>query len=151
MTDSIDQQLARMQALMYGYNYEVCVGIDIFKGSTSADFAEAIKKKYPQTNPHLYGLIPSDKDELFNDISDKLNYRGDSGAGLKLTIEKEATLKSIQDEYLSYINHFISESTQIYQYPDPEGIPGYPVFWEYRYVLFADNDKILLVYGSASD
>lgn len=33
---------------MYGINFEVCIGIDVFTGSTTADFEKAVKEKYPE-------------------------------------------------------------------------------------------------------
>lgn len=151
MTSNIYDIIKQIEHLMYGYNFEVCIGIDIFNGKTTADFKKAVKEKYPDTNPDLYPLLSLDKDEFLSDIIDKFNFRGDKGAGLTLTEEKEIKLKALQQKYLDYIGQFINEQTKYFYYSDPEGIPGYPVFWDYRYVLFADNDKIILVYGSSSD
>jgi len=94
--------------------------------------------------------LQSEKNEFLNDVTDKLNFRGDKGAGLNLSEENELELKALQQKYLDYIGRFINEQTKYFYYSDPDG-PGYPVFWEYRYVLFADNENIVLVYGSASD
>lgn len=136
---------------MYGHNFEVCIGIDIFNGRTTTDFQKALKAKYPHTNPNLHPLLPVDKDGLLADIVNKFDFRGDRGAGLTLTEEKEIKLKALQQRYLDYIGQFVNEQTKYFFYSDSDGIPGYPVFWDYRYVLFAENNKIVLVYGSSSD
>ncbi len=151
MTSNINDTIKQIEHLMYGYNFEVCIGIDIFNGKTNIDFEKAVKEKYPNTNPQLYPLSSLNKDELLDDIIEKLNFRGDTAAGLTLTEEKEIKLKALQQKYLDFIGQFINEQTKYFYYSDPDGIPGYPVFWDYRYVLFADNDKIVLVYGSSSD
>lgn len=151
MTPPIGDIIRSIEHLMYGHNFEVCIGIDIFHGTTTEDFEKSIQEKYPKTNPHLYPLIPISKNELLEDIQDKLNFRGDDTAGLTLTKEKEIKLKALQTEYLDYIEQFINEQTTCFCYPDPEGIPGYPVFWDYQYVLFSNRSQILLVYGSSSD
>lgn len=96
-------------------------------------------------------MIPFPNDALLEDIMDKLDFRGDNMAGLALTEEKENTLKVLQQQYLDHIRHFINDKTKSFCYADPEGIPGYPVFWEYRYVVFTDDNKIILIYGAASD
>lgn len=151
MTSNIDDTIKQIERLMYGYNFEVCIGVDIFNGKTTLDFEKAVKEKYPDTNPDLYPLLPLDKDELLRDVIDKLDFRGDKAAGLTLTEGKEKKLKALQQKYLEFVGQFINEQTKCFYYSDPDGIPGYPVFWDYRYILFADNDKIILVYGSSSD
>lgn len=141
-----------MEKLMYGYNFEVCIGIDVFDGTTHTDFEKSIKEKYPNTNPSQYPLLPLSHEELVEDIKGKLDYRGDGfGSGLELTKKKEIELKDLQANYIGYLKGFINERTKSFSYTYPDGIPGYPVYWDYCYVLFADDNKIVLVYGSASD
>lgn len=147
----IKEIIERLEHLMYGHNYEVCFGIDIFDGSASADFKKSIKAKYPDTNPDKYPLTELTAQEFFEDIQDKFNYRGDHGAGLTLTKEKEIDLKAIQSKYFDFIKQFVNTNSKFYYYSDPDGIPGYPVFWDYRFVVFAENNKILFIYGSSSD
>lgn len=136
---------------MYGHNFQVCLGIDIFNGEGTSDFVHAFKTKYPNSNPDQYSLSPLNKEELFNDIIDKLNFRGDKGAGLTLTRKKELKLKTLQQAYIDYIRQLINKQTTYFAYPYLDGLPGYSVFWDYCYVLFTDNHKIVLVYGSSSD
>ncbi len=136
---------------MYGHNFQVCLGIDIFNGEATNDFVQAVKKKYPKTNPDQYSLLSLNKDELFDDIIDKLSFRGDKGAGLTLTQKKELKLKTLQQAYIDYIRQFINGQTTYFAYPYLDGLPGYSVFWDYCYVLFTDNHKIVFVYDSSSD
>lgn len=151
MTSNIDEVVKEIERLMYGKNFEVCIGIDVFHGTTMTDFERCIKEKYPGTNPNLYPLVPLDKTELVDDIKDKLNFRGDDAAGLTLTEEKELQLKTLQQKYVDYIEQFLNDKTKCFYYSDTDGIPGYPVFWDYRYVVFTDKDKIIFIYGSSSD
>ena len=148
---NIKEIIERLEHLMYGHNYEVCLGIDVFDGHSFDDFKKSIKAKYPNTNPDKYPLTELTEQELFEDIKDKFDYRGDHGAGLTLTNEKENELKDIQNKYIDFIKQFTSNNSKFYYYSDPDGIPGYPVFWEYRFAVFNDKDKILFVYGSSSD
>lgn len=136
---------------MYGHNFQVCLGVDIFNGAATNEFVQAVKKKYPKTNPDQYSLSALNKDELFDDITDKLSFRGDKGAGLTLTQEKELKLKTFQQVYIDYIRQFINEGTSCFEYPFLDGLPGYSVFWDYCYVLFTGDHKIVFVYGSSSD
>lgn len=136
---------------MYGHNFEVCLGVDIFNGTTEDDFSKELKSKYPNTDPYRSPLNECSKQEFFEDIQDKFNYRGDRGAGLSLTKTKELELKNFQRQFFDFITQNINEKSKFYTYPDPDGIPGYPVFWEYRFVVFTDQGNILFVYGSSSD
>lgn len=151
MTTNITDTIRQIEHLMYGYNFEVCIGIDIFIGQTEDDFKKSLKSKYPDTDPDSNPLLPLNKKECFSDIVEKFEFRGDSSAGLILTKEKESKLKALQQDYLDYIGQFTNERTQYFYYSDDQGIPGYPVFWDFRYVLFTDFEKIVFIYGSSSD
>ena len=151
MTDNIKDIINRLQKLMYGLNYEVCFGVDIFEGETEQDFKKKIINKYPETNPEKYPLTELSRQELVEEIGEYFDYRGDSGAGLTLTEAKEIELKLFQKKYFDFVNQYINANSKFYYYSDPNGIPGYPVFWEYRFVIFCDNKTILFIYGSASD
>ena len=151
MISNIRELLKSIEDLMYGHNYEVCLGVDTFEGDTITDFEKQIKIKYPETHPELYPLKPTDRLEFWEDMRGKHNYRGDSGAGLVLTTTNELKLESKLQEYYTFIEQFIDKQTSFYYYNDPDGIPGYPVFWEYRFVLFTDKSKIIFIYGSSSD
>jgi len=89
-----------------------------------------------------------------DDIEDKFAYRGDYGAGLNLTEEKEDKLKILQAHFVDYINKYINKQTnkqtRCFAYTDIDGIPGYPVFWDFRYILFIGADEIIFIYGSTS-
>lgn len=78
---------------MYGYNFQVSLGVDIFNGETTNDFVQAIKTKYPKTNPGNDSLFVLNENELFDDIINKLSFRGDKAAGLTLSPKEELKLK----------------------------------------------------------
>jgi len=56
-----------------------------------------------------------------------------------------------QEKYKSIINDYINQNTKIYYYADEQGIPGYPVWWDFRFIVFVDDGNCLFIYGSASD
>jgi hypothetical protein len=151
MNDKINELIESLERLMYGHNYKVCIGIDVFKGNSETEFRNQIKLKYPKTNPENCPLTKIEIEYFWQDIKDKHDYRGDDGAGLKLSIEKEKNLKLKLEEYYNYIEQHFDENTKYFYYNDPDGIPGYPVFWEYRYVAMNKENKIIFIYGSSSD
>ena len=136
---------------MYGHNFEITLGIDVFTGNNNTEFEKAVKQKYPKAKPDLCPLVELDRNEFTEDIKDKLNYRGDEGAGLALNEKEEEKLQMMINKYFEILNCFQNDNTKYFYYSDFEGLPGYPVFWEISYVLFTDNEKIILIYGSASD
>lgn len=148
---NIQEIVERISHLMYGHNYEVCLGIDVFEGKDNDAFNNQLKNKYPSSRPDKSPLIELTSQEFYEDIRDKFDFRGDSGAGLNLSPEKEVKLKELQQQYFDYLNQFINNNSKFYDYSFDEGIPGYPVFWEFRYVVFTEANKILFVYGSSSD
>ncbi len=148
MTDILNQ----LERLMYGYNYQVTFGIEIFENCINLDQLKvSLKKRFPDSRPEIANLIRVDYTEFWNQVNFGLNYRGDSSAGLTLTEKKQEKLGKIQTAYTDLLGQFISENTIIYSYPDEEGIPGYPVYWDYRFVIQTDKGKFLFVYGSSSD
>jgi hypothetical protein len=56
-----------------------------------------------------------------------------------------------QKKYTDFLNDFLSDGAKIFRYPDEKGIPGYPVWWDYRYLIFEEKSKCIFTYGSASD
>lgn len=151
MNPTLKEITQRIQQLMYGRNYEVYLDIEIFDGTTTADFKRVVNEKYPEADTESYPLVQLDKTSYYDDIWDKLNYRGHEAAGLTLTPGDDTILRKLQQKYFDYADQFIDEQTTFFRFADTGGIPGEVAFWEYRYVLFCSNNKILFVYGSGSD
>ena len=70
---------------------------------------------------------------------------------MTLKEQQEQILEEKQNEYKGFISQFINDRTEGYSYADEEGIPGYPVCWDYRTVLKTDKGRCLFIYASASD
>ena len=148
MRDILDQ----LEHIMYGYNYQVTFGIDIFENCTNLDeFKINLKKRFPESRPEIANFILYNVEDFWDEINLGLNYRGDSAAGLTLDEKANEKLEKLQLSYKDFLRQFINENTKIFSYPDEEGIPGYPVYWDYRFVVQTDNDKCIFIYGSSSD
>lgn len=144
----VSDLLSRIERLMYGFNYVVILGTDIFAGTTEADFHKALKNKYPNVSPSN-SLTPIESSELLHDIVECFKYRGDKSAGLILNERKEKQLNLLQQEYLDYVKNFFNHGASCFQYPSSDGIYD-SVFWEYSYVLFTGSN-IIFIYGYTSD
>ncbi len=137
---------------MYGYNYEVCFGVELFENCASYDvFKTNLKESFPKSNPETTTPIQFDKSFFWEEIEYGLNYRGDNSAGLILKETDKPKVEELQQKYVAFLKEFITESTEILSYPNDVGLPGYPVFWDYRFILFNEKDQCLFIYGSASD
>lgn len=148
MKDILDQ----LEHLMYGYNYQVTFGIEIFENCTNVEeFKINLKKRFPSSRPEIANLIPFAAADFWDEVNSGLNYRGDSTAGLNLDEKKSEKLEKLQLAYKDFLRQFMNENTKIFSYPDEKGIPGYPVYWDYRFVMQTDNDKYVFIYGSSSD
>ena len=150
--EDLKTTLYRLEKVMYGYNYEVLYGMDIFEGcSTVEDFNLNLKRVYPKAKPEEVSLLPLTQDEFWEEINFGLAYRGDDSAGLRLDEKKQKKFDKLQQEYKDFICQHIDDGVKFYSYPDEQGIPGYPVWWDYRLVIQSSLRKFLFIYASASD
>jgi hypothetical protein len=144
--------LDKLEQLMYGYNYQVTFGIETFENcSNLEDFKISLKKKFPLSKPENSNPVLFEVADFWEEVNFGLNYRGDSSAGLTLDERSKEKLETLQIAYKDLLSQFINDETKIYSYPDEEGIPGYPVYWVYRFILLNDNDECFFIYGSSSD
>ena len=136
---------------MYGYNYCVSLGFETLGvAQTGQALKTLIKQVFPDSKPFDSPLIKTEEREVWLHIKSCFDYRGDSDAGLKLNVKEEKELQSLQGQFCDAIKEKVDKYTVFYQYSSDEGIPGYPVFWDFRFV-FNQGDKWYFVYGSASD
>lgn len=151
-TEEIKYTIDRLEHLMYGYNYEVSFGIDVLESCrTLENFFSQLKLAYKDLKPETTQLVPLTETAFWEEVDFGFAFHGDSAAGLTLSPEKEEALKREQTRYKSFVQHFLSDTTKIYSYPDEEGIPFYVVFWGYAFILLNDDRPSLFIYGAASD
>ena len=150
--DRIEDTFSQLESLMYGHNYQVKFGLHIFENCYNLDdFKRKLKQVYKNSRPEEVKPIQLTEADLWEDIDFAFNYRGDSGAGLSLSEGKEKLLKKEQEKYKAFIKQYINKETEIYSYPDDEGIPGYTVFWDFSFIVFTNDNKCLFIFGAASD
>lgn len=142
----------QLEHLMYGHNYEVTLGIDsLGKCAGLEDVKSKIIEKHPDARANDVTPVPCSLDDFWEEINFALNYRGDHTAGLTIPADKLGDFEKLQAEYKNYIKEHISETTRTFFYPDDKGIPGYAVFWEFRFILMNENEQSLFLYGASSD
>jgi hypothetical protein len=150
--DEIKEALRRLERHMYGHNFEVTFGIEIFEACDNyVDFKDRLRTRFPDASPENQTAIPHDFDSVIADIQVCFDYRGDDGAGLVLNERRNQQVLIEQQKYLAFIRTFSSGAVNAFSYQDETGIPGYPVWWAFRFILFNDKMQCLFIYGAASD
>jgi hypothetical protein len=137
---------------MYGHNYEVTFGMKLFDDCSGIDdFRVKLKETFKDSQPGIAQIVPVNNTDFWEEINYAFTYRGEYNAGLKLNEKDEAELANTQNIYRNFINGFIDNHTKIYSYLDPQGIPGDPIYWYFRFLIFVGGDSCLFIYGSSSD
>lgn len=142
----IQKNLKRLEKLMYGHNHQVSFGLNVFDGCYNLDYAlNKVEELYRDFKTEKVCSDQIDKEDFWSEVNFGLSYRGDYGAGLSLTKEKEGELEKHQAIYKDFISRFINPKTQFYSCTYLEG-----VFWDYNFLLIT-GDKGLFIFGAASD
>jgi len=113
--DLIKSTLYRLEGLMYGYNFEVKFGIEIFANCDSIDECKArLKKTFPKSRPYEATLHEVDKNDFWQDINECLAYRGDESGGYYLGDENQMQIEIEQKYYTEFLRDFLSDSSKIF-------------------------------------
>jgi len=138
--------------LMYGYNYQVAFGSEMFENCLDTnDFLTRLKHRYPNSKLEAAQLVLMDKKDVMAAINFGLNYRGDAGAGLMLDGKKELELAAAQSIYREIVAHLIDTAREIFSCPEYYELPVYPIFWGYQFAVFLDSGNCVFIYGASSD
>jgi hypothetical protein len=144
--------LNKLEEFMYGHNYEIVLGIEVFDNCASyVAFAERLKILFPDATPEDHNPVSCDLENVVVAISAGLDYCGDTGAGPALNETLIEEVKEYKANYLGFIHNFAAGVSTAFSYPDETGIPGYPVWWDYRFIIINDKKECLFTYGAASD
>ncbi|MFD6393162.1 hypothetical protein [Nocardia sp. NPDC060259] len=147
--DGVDELTAELEQLMYGLNYSPTFGLLRLPAGLSLEAAEAaVVLTYPHAR--FDKPILSDAETLWDEVDYGFRYRGDYGSGLTLSVDEETRLQAVQERYRDLARGFIGPGSVIYT-GGFAGLPGYPVFWDFRYIVLNYDRHGLLLVGSASD
>lgn len=150
--DDIKVCLYQLGKLMYGFNFEAVFGIELFTNCYSYnELKSTFKNSFPDSRIEDVQLVGFDQPSFWEELNYCLSYRGDKSSGSFLPDTNEKEINGKQQIFTEYLHKFITNDSKIYSYPDIEGIPGYPVFWDFRFLIFNKSGECLFVYGSLSD
>lgn len=145
----IDAQIRRLQKRLFGTNYQVTLGFVALDSHNIWDAVAELKTLYP--NAETDKISNSDRDEFWSEVHHGFNYRGDEGAGLKLSPKKEADLQREVERYSDFLKQYISDSSEFICLDSDEGLPILNVFWGYHYYIINQDGKSCFVYGASAD
>ena len=150
--EDLNTVLYKLQQLLYGYNYEVLFGVESFNNCEDLDnFKLRLKKRFPNSMAESIVPVPVSVEDFWREIEFALGYRGDSTAGVQIDEEKFGQFLMLKAYFSNFLRESIKPNSEIYSYPDVEGIPGYPVWWDFRFIILSNGFNAIFVYGSASD
>jgi hypothetical protein len=144
----IQEKLRELQRTVnsFGYNYEITLGFDEFLPCTTwEEFFTKLKDNYPAVDIQKLHFLPATEMEFWKTIDETLLAEGDlKPAGLE-------KVRSLVFELKQALSALIPPASKFYYSNLPEGLPGYPVWWDFSFVIETTSDVWFFVYGSASD
>ncbi len=150
-SNNLRDLIIKLEHLMYGNNYEVTLGIVRLTDCKNLnDCKNKIASVFEDAKLDRCEIKPAILKDVWGKVDFGFNYRGDEGAGLKLSKEKEDELKKLVVNYKNWITKYISPESKFYFFTF-NGIPGYPVWWEYSFIILNNERESLFIYGSSSD
>lgn len=144
----IQQRLAALQQAVndFGYNYEITLGFEQYSPCTTwEDFLANLLAAYPAVNTEQLNFLPSTEKEFWRIIDDTLLFQGD------MTADSLNKVQPLVSDFKQAISPLIPETVKFYHSYLPNGIPGYPVWWDFSFVIDTKAGSFLFIYGSASD
>ncbi|KAA3437640.1 hypothetical protein [Rufibacter hautae] len=147
---SIREILARLEKLLYGFNYECYFQFELLVETTDLTTARhKLNSTYDLTWQKDQGITPISHNEFKEDINDKLNYRGHEGAGVSLSEEQEKLFQQEVSNLWTLIERkFNPNKTDIFIHPE---IYTW-IFWGFCFLIVSnEEDRVYLFEGLSSD
>lgn len=146
----IKKHLREFEKQLYGFNYECHFTFDeVCEGTSLAVARKLINNQYKLSWQTEIDLKPIEFKAFLTDINEKLLYRGDNGAGVKLNEKQESHFKNQLTTFRVLLDrNFNNAGTTILVHPE---ICTW-IFWGFCF-LIVDNEKqrIFLFEGLSSD
>ncbi|MFT5818781.1 MAG: hypothetical protein ACI8ZM_000002 [Crocinitomix sp.] len=148
--NSIKRRLKGFEKNLYGTNYECHFLVDKICNGTDLSLArELINKRFEPSWQKNQNLELIEYKAFIEAFSDKLLYRGDNGAGVKMTDKKEAKFKNELEEFNRLVKQkFNPSKSLIYIHPELTAW----IFWGFCFLIVSkERNGIYLFEGISSD
>lgn len=140
----------QLEYLLFGQNYQVHIG-GVLLGQCDSINSCINALKVTFSISYEPQIEDTTLETVLSEIDSGFGYRGDSGAGFQLSATEEESLGQLTKQYKNFLSNYISTNSEFYRYKNDEGIPGYPVFWDYRFIIHNRNAESIFLYASSSD
>ena len=147
---SIRKKLEEFEKVLYGFNYECHFLFDKICNGTDIDSArEIINQRFELSWQKNQELELIEYNEFIDDMSKKLLYRGDKGAGVKLSDKQESEFTLRLDEFKDLIRQkFNPLKSKIYVHPELATW----IFWGFCILIVStERNGVYLFEGISSD
>ena len=145
----MESLLAELGPLLYGYNYQVFLGIYRVPFMSDAS-AEWYIRQALGPSAEIGGVAPVAGSEIEAEVEGSLRYAGDAGSGPKPSILKSRKFEALVSAVLSELRLTISGAELLARFWVRNGHPAYPVFWDFAFVMVGPSGGIVFI-GSSSD
>lgn len=132
-----------------GINYTV--SLSAYSGfMESADDINSIVNRLIGSKVVLNNLRDASVTEVVETLRQSLGYVGDHGAGPCPSALKSRDFSRLLDSICYSVVQLRPRVCGIKSFEFAEGHPHYPVFWDFAYLFYGNDEHVLLV-GSSSD
>ena len=143
---SKDDRFAKIERLLYGWNY--AVSLELYGPADVESSLQGVLRELVSSSTIISDIAPSTPERAREKIMDMVLYEGRIGHGPENLEHKRPEIVALLDDVLSEIG--LSNADMICELEFTEGHPAYPVFWDFSYDIHANGQRWILV-GSSSD
>jgi hypothetical protein len=136
----------------HGFNYQLTLGFEMYSSCTEWEvFVQELLVSFPKVRREQLNFLPSTEMEFWQTIDTTLLYEKHAADDYALKPGSIDKIRPLVDDFKQAISSLISPGSDFYHCDLPEGIPGYPVWWDFCFVIDTKSHGFCFVYGSASD
>jgi hypothetical protein len=147
--------LSEIETLLYGINYQVTLSANAARlPHAILPVIETMMTLYPGSEPESSDTKAASVNELKAVVTDCLQYEGDSSSGPEFNNRKRTRLNdNLLPDLWAAVNAILPlKECNIISYSSDVGIPGYPVYWFFAYLIHCSKcGRCLVLAGTSSD
>jgi hypothetical protein len=148
--ESLQKHLKKFEKKLYGFNYECHFLMEkICDGTNLLEARALINKRFELSWQKEQNIELLQYEQFIEEVFEKLLYRGDKGAGVKMTKNQESKFKVGLEEFQVLIKQkFNPSKSKIYIHPELRTW----IFWGFCFLIVSkERNGIYLFEGLSSD
>jgi hypothetical protein len=147
----ISEILSKIAALLNseGINYTVSVWAHAAGQAAGVSSPDIVRGAFGG-NAVIADAAPVGIEELVDEVSECLCYAGDDGAGPGPNVTQSGRFKELLVRLTTELRLLCNSASRIERFRFKDGHPGYPVFWDFAFLVRTATGSLVFV-GSSSD